>query len=158
VEHALNNVATIRKIIALILAPPYIICFMFLILFSGRLWRRAHCPDCREGIGIVGLETPSAAAAHQRQYLLIITNLIDEQINLSLRVLYCCELVNRENLFFTACLNNQLESILVWKIPAAQAVDRNFPLGSRLFQLRYKTVSLLSHRLVPPMIQLNRSE
>ncbi len=49
----------------------------------------------------MGLETPSAAAPHQRQYLLIITNLIDEQINLSLRVLYCCELVNRENLFFT---------------------------------------------------------
>ncbi len=83
-------------------------------------------------------------------FLLIITNLIDEQINLSLRVLYCCELVNRENLFFTACLNNQLESIFVWKIPAAQAVDWNFPLGSRLLQLRYKTVSvLLSHRLVP---------
>jgi hypothetical protein len=101
---------------------------------------------------LVGLETPSAAAGAPAQYLLIITNLIDEQINLSLRVLYCCQLVNRENLVFTACLNNQFESIFAWKIPAAQAVDRNFSLGSRLLQLRYKTVSfLLSHRLVPPI-------
>ena len=85
-----------------------------------------------------GLKHLPPRRAHQRQYLLIITNLIDEQINLSLRVLHCCELVNRENLLLTACLNNQLESIFVWKIPAVQAVDRNFPLGSRLLQLRYK--------------------
>ena len=61
--------------------------------------------------------------APKPHYLLIITNLIDEQINLSLRVLYCCEVVNRENLFFTACLNSQLESIFVWNIPAGQTVE-----------------------------------
>src|SRR4029434_1444390 len=68
---------------------------------------------------LVGLETPSAAAGAPAQYLLIITNLIDEQINLSLRVLYCCQLVNRENLFFTDCINNQFESIFALYLSAS---------------------------------------
>ena len=88
--------------VVLDVAPPWV-----------RLGRvKANAQKTRTGeIGI--LKMPRRA--HQCQYLLIITNLIDEQINFSLRILDCCELVNRENLFFTACLNNQLESIVVWK-------------------------------------------